>query len=158
SQQQLDDERAALKVAEAVTVADGASIDSARLQLDYARITSPIDGVTGVRLVDVGNLVHPSDQTGIVVITQIEPISVLFTLPQDGLPRVSKALAAGPLHIEAMSRDGETLLGKGEVALIDNQINQTTATIKLKAVLPNPERLLWPNQFVKVRLLLTTRK
>lgn len=158
SQQQLDDERAALEVAKAVTLGDEAQIESARLQLEYARIVAPISGVTGVRLVDAGNVVRASDQTGIVVITQIDPIAVFFTLPQDDLPRIAAQMATGPIVAEAMNRDGNTLLGKGDVALIDNQINQTTATIRLKAILPNPGRTLWPNQFVKVRLLLSTRK
>jgi multidrug efflux system membrane fusion protein len=156
SQQTVDDARAALEVAQAVTVSDAATIDAARLNIEYARIVSPIDGITGIRLVDVGNIVHPSDASGLVVITQIDPIAVIFTLPQDDLPRVSKAMSDGPVPVEAMSRDGSTLLGKGLVALIDNQINQTTATIRLKAILPNEKKLLWPNQFVKARLLLKT--
>ena len=156
SQQVVDDARAALEVAQAVTVSDAATIDAARLNIEYARIVSPIDGITGIRLVDVGNIVHPADASGIVVITQMDPIAVIFTLPQDDLPRVSKAMRDGPVTVDAMSRDGSTLLGTGQVALIDNQINQTTATIRLKAILPNENRMLWPNQFVKARLLLKT--
>lgn len=158
TQQQVDDARAALAQAEAVTVGDGAQVESARLSLDYARIVAPIDGTTGVRLVDAGNLVHPSDPGGIVVITQLDPISVLFTLPQDDLPRIAAEMARGPLAVEAQSRDGDALLGKGAVTLVDNQINQTTATIRLKATFANGDHALWPNQFVKVRLLLTTRR
>jgi membrane fusion protein, multidrug efflux system len=126
--------------------------------LDYARIRSPIDGITGVRLVDPGNLVHPSDPNGIVVVTQIDPISVLFTLPQDDLPRVTAAMKEATLKVSALSRDGGTVLGEGELALVDNQINAATATIRLKAVFPNPAHTLWPNQFVKTRLLLGMRK
>jgi multidrug efflux system membrane fusion protein len=136
---------------------DHATIDNAKLQLDYARIKSPIDGVTGVRLVDPGNLVHAADTTGIVVVTQMDPIAVLFTLPQDDLPNVAKQQAAGALVVEARSRDGAQLLGTGTLELIDNQINQGTATMRLKAIFPNPERVLWPNQFVKARLLLLVR-
>jgi len=156
--QQYTDQEAVTRQLQGAVRMDRASIDSARLNLDYARITSPIDGVTGVRLVDPGNLVHASDQGGIVLVTQLDPIALIFTLPQDELSRVARELARGPLPVEAWSRDGATLLGTGQLALIDNQINQTTGTLRLKAVLPNPGRQLWPNQFVKARLLLTTRK
>jgi multidrug efflux system membrane fusion protein len=158
AQQQVDDQRAAVGQYEGAVNIDEASIASARLNLDYAAIKSPIDGVTGVRLVDPGNLVHPTDPNGIVVITQVQPIAVLFTLPQDDLHRVAIELQKAPLDVEAWSRDGATRLGVGKLALIDNQINQTTATMRLKAIFDNAERLLWPNQFVKARLLLTTRK
>src|SRR5262249_30678848 len=104
------------------------------------------------------NVVRANDPTGIVVITQVDPIAVLFTLPQDDLPRVTKQLAEGPVSVEAMSRDGETKLATGKLELVDNQINQSTATIKLKAIFPNPDRLLWPNAFVKTRLLLSVKK
>jgi multidrug efflux system membrane fusion protein len=156
-QQQVDDQKAAADQATAALAADHALADNARLQLDYARIKSPIDGVTGVRQVDPGNIVHPGDAGGIVVVTQLDPMAVVFTLPQDDLPRVAKQLAEGPLQVEAYARDGATLLGTGQLLLIDNQVNQQTATIKLKATFPNPKRLLWPNAFVKARLLLTTR-
>jgi multidrug efflux system membrane fusion protein len=114
--------------------------------------------MTGVRLVDPGNLVHASDAGGIVVVTQLDPIAVLFTLPQDDLPRISARMARGRLEVAAYSRDGSTLLGTGWLELVDNQINQSTATIRLKAIFPNPKRALWPNQFVKARLLLDTRR
>ena len=156
-QQQVDDQQTMYDQAEAAVAADRAQIDSARLQLDYAHIKSPIDGVTGVRLVDPGNIVHAGDAGGIVVVTQLDPMTVVFTLPEDDLPRVSKELAEGPLSVEAFSRDGGARLAAGKLALIDNQVNQQTATIKLKAVFPNPEKALWPNAFVKVRLLLATR-
>jgi multidrug efflux system membrane fusion protein len=158
SQQQLDDQTASVEQLEATVRSDEALIEQAKLQLDYARIKSPIDGVTGVRLVDQGNIVRANDPTGIVLLTQLDPIAVLFTLPQDDLPRVSQAMAGGKLRVEIASRDGQVPLGVGELALIDNQINQTTASIRLKALLPNPKRALWPNQFVKARLLLTTQK
>jgi multidrug efflux system membrane fusion protein len=102
--------------------------------------------------------VHVNDAGGLVIVTQLDPIAVLFTLPQDDLSSVSEQMAKGPLPVAALSRDGQAELGRGQVELIDNQINATTSTIRLKAIFPNPDRKLWPNQFVKARLLLTTRK
>ena len=156
--QDVDNAAATVGQFEGAVRIDQAQIDSANLNLDYARITSPIDGVTGVRLVDPGNLVHASDATGIVVLTQLDPIAVLFTLPQDDLPKVAQQMELGTLSVEAWSRDGNTRLATGELLLIDNQINQNTATMRLKATFANPQRLLWPNQFVKARLLVSTRK
>lgn len=157
AQQQLDADVAAAGQLEGAVRMDHAAMETARLNLGYARITSPADGVTGIRLVDPGNVVHPSDTGGIVVVTQLDPIAVLFTLPQDQLGPVAEQQSRGPLPVEAYSRDGSTLLGTGQLAVIDNQINQATSTIRLKAMLPNPHRALWPNQFVNVRLLLQTR-
>jgi membrane fusion protein, multidrug efflux system len=157
-QQQIDDQRALVEQLTGTVQNDRATIENAKLQLDYARIKSPIDGVTGVRLVDQGNIVHAADATGIVVVTQMDPIAVLFTLPQDDLPDVAKQQAGGALAVEARSRDGARLLGTGTLELIDNQINQGTATMRLKAIFPNPDRALWPNQFVKARLRLMVRK
>jgi multidrug efflux system membrane fusion protein len=157
-QQQIDDQRALVDQLTGTVQNDHATIENAKLQLDYARIKSPIDGITGVRLIDQGNIVHAADASGIVVVTQMEPIAVLFTLPQDDLPDVAKQQAAGALPVEARSRDGAQLLGTGTLELIDNQINQGTATMRLKAIFPNPDRALWPNQFVKARLRLTVRK
>ena len=158
SQQDVDNQEAAVGQFEGAARIDQAQIDSARLNLDYARIASPIDGVTGVRLVDPGNLVRTSDANGIVVITQLDPVAVLFTLPQDYLPQVAQQMELGTLAVEAYSRDGNAKLGSGELLVIDNQINQNTATMRLKATFANPQRVLWPNQFVKARLLLTVRK
>jgi multidrug efflux system membrane fusion protein len=157
-EQQTDDQRATVEGLRGTVAADRAQIESARLSLSYARIVSPIDGVTGVRMVDQGNIVHPSDPTGIVVVTQMDPIAVMFTLPEDDLPRLRQAQARGPVTVEARSRDGEVSLAKGELALIDNQINQTTATLRGKAVFANPDHGLWPNQFVKLRVLVDTRR
>jgi multidrug efflux system membrane fusion protein len=157
-QQQIDDQRALVEQYQGNVQNDQATIENAKLQLDYARIKSPIDGVTGVRLVDPGNIVHAADTGGIVVVAQIDPIAVLFTLPQDDLPAVAKQLAAGVMEVEARSRDGSQMLGKGQLLLIDNQINQGTATMRLKAVFPNPNHALWPNEFVKTRLRLMVRK
>ncbi|MGD0837274.1 MAG: efflux RND transporter periplasmic adaptor subunit, partial [Polyangia bacterium] len=158
AQQQVDDQSMLVGQLDGSVRADRAAIDQAKLMLDYARICSPIDGITGVRLVDPGNLVHPTDPTGIVVVTQIDPIAVLFTLPQDDLPKVSAAMAEGKLAVQALVRDGSAVLATGELGLVDNQINTATATIRLKAIFANPNHVLWPNQFVKARLVLGTQK
>jgi multidrug efflux system membrane fusion protein len=158
AQQQVDDARAAMGQFAGAIEIDKAQIEQARLNLDYARITSPIDGVTGVRQVDPGNIVHAADATGIVVITQLDPIAVLFTLPEDNLPAVMDELTQHELKVEAWSRDGGKLLAEGTVQLIDNAINQATATMRMKALFKNDPLKLWPNQFVKTRLLLTTRQ
>ncbi len=158
AQQQADDQAALVGQLEGAVAVDQAAIASAKLNIDYANIRSPIDGVTGVRVVDPGNVVHASDANGLVIITQLDPIAVLFSLPQDDLPRVMAELQQGAITVEAWSRDGAQKLSTGQLALVDNQINAQTATMRLKAVFPNPQRLLWPNQFVKARLLLTTRK
>jgi len=157
-QQQIDDQKALVEQLRGTVLNDKATIENAKLQLDYARIKSPINGITGVRLVDPGNIVHAADTGGIVVVTQMDPIAVLFTLPQDDLPEVARQLRLGPLAVEADSRDGSQVLATGTLGLIDNQINQGTATMRLKAIFPNPERTLWPNAFVKARLRLTVRK
>ncbi|HVR00621.1 MAG TPA: efflux RND transporter periplasmic adaptor subunit [Polyangia bacterium] len=157
-QQQVDDQRATVEQLRGATQGDEAQIENARLQLDYARIKSPIDGVTGVRQVDPGNIVHAADATGIVVVTQLDPIAVLFTLPEDDLPRVAAAQAAGPLDVAALPRDGTQALATGKLEVVDNQINTATATIRCKAIFPNPRHVLWPNQFVRARLQLALRK
>ena len=156
--QQIDTQRTLVAQTDAALQADQAQIASARLNLDYSRITSPVAGVTGVRLVDPGNIVHPADSTGIVVVTQLDPIAVIFTLPEDDQFRISQAMAQGPLYVDAFSRDGAKKLGTGRVMLIDNQINTTTATIRLKASFANADHALWPNAFVKARLVLSTNK
>jgi len=158
SRQQVDTQRTLVAQTDAAIQSDQAQIASARLNLDYSRITSPVAGVTGVRLVDPGNIVHPSDSTGIVVVTQLDPIAVMFTLPEDDQLRVSQAMAERPLSVDAFSRDGVKKLGTGQVLLIDNQINTTTATIRLKATFANGDHALWPNAFVKARLVLATNK
>jgi multidrug efflux system membrane fusion protein len=158
AQQQADDQGALVGQLTGAIAVDQATIDTARLNIDYANIRSPIDGITGIRLIDPGNIVHAADASGIVLVTQLEPIAVLFTLPQDDLTRVLQQLAAGAMPVEAWSRDGAVKLATGKLGLVDNQINANTATLKLKAIFPNPNHLLWPNQFVKARLLLTTQK
>jgi multidrug efflux system membrane fusion protein len=142
---------------------DQAQIKTAQLNLDYARIRAPLDGITGVRLVDAGNIVHAADTTGIVVITAIDPAAVFFTIAEDFLPEIVGALDRAKQNnvavpVEIWNRDGTKRLGKdGHLAVIDNQINQTTATVRLKAFVTNDERVLWPNAFVKARVLVDTR-
>jgi membrane fusion protein, multidrug efflux system len=156
SEQQFTDQQAVVAQFEGQARSDQALVNSAKLNLDYARITSPIDGVAGVRLVDPGNVVRSTDATGLVVVTQLDPIAVFFALPEDDLTPIQRAMAKGPLTVLVSSRDGERPLGEGSLAVIDNEINLATATIRLKAVFPNPQQLLWPNEFVKARLKLTT--
>lgn len=141
----------------ATVKADEAMIESARVQLGYTRITSPINGVTGIRLIDVGNIVQPGDPNGIVVVTQLQPISVLFTLPETQLPPIQQAMAKGPLTVLAYSEDNKTELDKGTLAVLDNQIVQTSGSVKLKAEFPNPKNQLWPGELVNIRLLIETR-
>ena len=158
AQQQVDDQIAAVGQIEGTVKVDLAAVESARLNLDYARVRSPIDGIVGVRVVDAGNLVRAADAGGLVVVAQLDPAAVLVTLPEDDLVRVNAALVRGEVTVEAWSRDGATRLGTGKLALVDNQINQATATLKLKAFVPNPEHKLWPNQFVKARILVDQYK
>src|SRR5882724_10592098 len=156
TQEQLDDQRAQAEQFAGTTKSDEAQIENAQLQLAYTEVRSPVDGVTGVRQVDQGNVVHASDPNGIVVVTQLDPMTIIFTLPQDDLPQINKEIGAG-LDIEAYSRDGDKLLGKGKLTLIDNQVNATTATVRLKGIVPNPDKALWPNEFVRARLVLAVR-
>jgi multidrug efflux system membrane fusion protein len=156
AQADVDAALGALEQSQAAQRADEATASSARLNLDWARITSPIDGVVGLRQVDPGNVVRPSDVNGIVLVRQVDPIAVMFTLPQDELPRVAAEMARGTLPVDVFSRDGATRLASGSLAVVDNQINAATASLRLKAVFANPTRALWPDQFVKTRLLLTT--
>jgi multidrug efflux system membrane fusion protein len=140
--------------------ADQAAVDNAKLNLSYCRITSPISGRVGLRQVDPGNMVHASDANGLLVITQLRPITALFTIPEDSLPQVMKAehAHAKALEVDAFSRDNQTKLATGTLTTINNQIDQTTGTVKLKAVFDNTDGLLWPNQFVNARLLLDVKK
>ena len=137
---------------------DQAQVENAQLMLDYAQVKAPIAGITGVRLVDAGNLVKASDPNGLVVITAVDPASVMFTIPQDRLPAVGAAMQRGDVPVDIYNRDGTQKLATGKVAVLDNQVNQSTATLRLKAVVPNPARVLWPNAFVKARMLVETRE
>jgi membrane fusion protein, multidrug efflux system len=154
SKQTVDTQRAMVDQLTAQLQVDQALIDNARTQLEYTRIASPINGRTGIRLVDPGNIVHAADTTGIVVVTQVQPISVIFTLPEEDLGAVGRALAAGPVKVTTRSRDAGTELDEGTLTLIDNQIDQATGTLKLKATFDNAHNTLWPGQYVNARVLL----
>jgi multidrug efflux system membrane fusion protein len=156
--QQLDTQDSLAGQLEGSVRADQAQIDTVKLNLVYTRITAPVSGRVGLRQVDVGNIVHAADPNGLVVITQLEPISVIFSLPQDNLQTISKHMQKGTLSVDAYSRDDQTKLATGALTTIDNEIDTTTGTGKLKAVFQNRDRSLWPNQFVNMHLLLETRK
>lgn len=158
SQQQVDTQKSSVDQLEGTVRTDQAAIDNAKLQLSYCHITAPVGGRIGLRMVDPGNMVHAADANPMLVITQLQPIAVLFTLPEDSLPIVSRRMAGGSLAVDAFSRDNRTKLATGKLQTIDNQIDQTTGTGKLKAVFDNRDNMLWPNQFVNVRLLLEVRK
>jgi len=158
SKQTVDTQRAAVSVAQATLKGDDAAIENARTQLSYTTITAPIDGRTGIRQVDPGNIVHAADTGGIVVMTQIQPISVMFTLPEDDVPQMTEALARGAVTVVALARTDGTPLDTGTVALLDNQIDQTTGTIRVKATFPNAHQRLWPGEFVTARVLASVHK
>ena len=158
SQQQVDTQKATANQLEGTVRTDQAQIDNAKLNLSYCHITAPISGRIGLRLVDVGNMVHAADTNPLLVITQVRPIAVIFTVPEDNLPNVAQHMRQGTLSVEAYSRDDQTKLATGTLLTIDNQIDQTTGTGKLKAMFDNQDGALWPNQFVNVRLLLETHK
>jgi multidrug efflux system membrane fusion protein len=156
NKQQVDTQRAMVAQLEAQVRADQAAIDNARAILSYTDITAPIAGRTGIRQVDEGNIVRPSDTTGLVVITEIRPISVMFNLPQQSLPELNRGMAEGQLPVDAMGPDGRTTVDSGKVQVIDNQVDPTTGTVRIKAEFPNANLQLWPGQFVNVRLLIDT--
>jgi multidrug efflux system membrane fusion protein len=157
AQQQLDTQEALVRQYQGAVKVDQGQIDNAKLQLVYCRITSPISGRVGLRLVDPGNIVHATDANGLVVITQLEPISVIFTLPEDNLPQVERQMRARRrLNVDAYDREMKHKLASGSLLTIDNQIDPTTGTVKLKAIFPNSDGSLFPNQFVNARLLVDT--
>ena len=157
--QQVDQQAAQVKQLEGTVKIDQAQVDNAKLQLSYTHITAPIPGRLGLRQVDPGNMVHGSDPNGIAVITQVDPITAIFTIPQDNLPRVLARLAAGDKPaVEAWDRDQKNILAKGVLITTDNQIDVTTGTVKLKAQFPNGDNKLFPNQFVNVRMVVDVRK
>jgi membrane fusion protein, multidrug efflux system len=158
SRQSVDTQQALVLQDTANIEGDQAAIDSAQLNLSFTRILAPIEGRVGLRMVDPGNLIHANDATGIVTIAQIRPISVIFALPQDTLPQVTAAMAGGTLPAIAYSSDDKSVLGRGSLLTIDNNIDQTTGTYKLKAVFANQDNKLWPGQFVNVRLQVQTLK
>ncbi len=157
-QQQLDTQAALVGQFDGAITSDQSQVDNAKLQLTYCRITAPISGRVGLRLIDPGNIVHASDANGLVVITQLQPIAVLFSLPQDDLPQVSAKLRAGAqLTVDAFDRDDTQKIATGKLLTIDNQIDPTTGTYKLKSVFNNADNALFPNQFVNVHLLVDTK-
>ena len=153
SKQTLDSQRALVAEDKAQVAEDAANIEAARTELAYTQIRSPINGVTGIRMVDPGNIVLSSSSTGIVVVTQLQPIAVVFTLPETDLAAVQSAMASGPVTAVAFSQDGKTQLDVGKITVIGNEISTTTGTLSAKAVFPNPRRTLWPGEFVNVRVL-----
>jgi multidrug efflux system membrane fusion protein len=140
----------------ATVQSDTAQIETAQVNLSYTRLTSPIDGVTGIRQIDIGNIIHPTDPNGLVVVTQLQPISVIFTLPETDLPQIQQQMAKGPLTALAYSQDDKVELDRGTLGVLDNQIVQTSGSVRLKANFPNPAHRLWPGELIDVRLLIET--
>ncbi len=159
ARQQVDQQAALVRQLEATVAADKAAADNARLQLSFTRVSAPVAGRTGLRQVDPGNLIHAADANGLVVVTQVEPIDVVFSLPQENLPAVLARLRSGAaLSADAYGADGSTRLATGRLMTVDNLIDPTTGTVKMKAEFDNRDGALFPNQFVNVRLLLDTLK
>jgi len=158
AQQQVDTQKATVDQLEGQVRTDQAQIDNAKLQIVYCHITAPFSGRVGLRQVDPGNIVHAADTNPMLILTQLQPIAVIFTLPEDVLQNVSQQMKKGTLEVDAFSRDDQTKLESGKLLTIDNQIDPTTGTAKLKAVFDNKDNKLWPNQFVNADLLLETRK
>ncbi len=158
SQQQVDTQKATVDQLDGQVRTDQAQIDNAKLQIVYCNITAPFTGRVGLRQVDPGNIVHAADTNPMLILTQLQPIAVIFTLPEDELPTVAEHMRKATLQVDAFSRDDQTKLATGKLLTIDNQIDPTTGTAKLKAVFDNKDNQLWPNQFVNADLLLETRK
>ena len=158
SRQQIDTQQASVDQLQAQIKGDEAAVDNAQTQLSYTTIKSPLDGRAGFRTVDPGNIVHASATTGIVSIVKLQPISVVFTAPEEQVPAINKSLAAGEVPVEALSSDGETLLSNGHLALVNNQVDQASGDIQMKATFANKDNILWPGLSVSTRLLLQTIK
>ena len=158
AQQQVDTQKALVDQLDGTVRNDQAQIDSAKLNITYCHITAPFSGRVGLRQVDPGNMVHAADTNPMLIMTQLQPIAVIFTLPEDVLPKVAQQMRRGTLEVDAFSRDDQTKLASGKLLTIDNQIDPTTGTAKLKAVFDNKDEKLWPNQFVNADLLLETRR
>lgn len=158
TRQQTDTQRSTVQQVTAQIAADDAAISNAQTQLDYATVRAPIAGLAGLRQVDQGNIVNASTQTGIVTIAQIEPIAVIFTAPEAQLPDINQALAKGALKVIALTSDGKRTLSEGTLAVVNNQVDTTSGTVRLKAVFDNKDRALWPGLSVSTRLLVTTLK
>jgi multidrug efflux system membrane fusion protein len=157
--QLLDTQKAQVSQLQNAVKSDQALIDAANVQLSYTRLTSPIDGIVGIRQIDIGNVIHPTDPNGLVVATQVEPISVIFTLPETDLPEIQQQQlqTKTPLTVLAYSQDGKIQLDQGKLTLVNNEILQTTGSIQLKAEFPNKTHRLWPGELISMRLLLDTR-
>jgi multidrug efflux system membrane fusion protein len=158
AQQQVDTQQSLVDQLDGQVRTDQAQIDNAKLEIVYCNITAPFTGRVGLRQVDPGNIVHAADTNPMLILTQLQPIAVIFTLPEDELPSVSEHMKNSTLMVEAYSRDDQIKLATGKLQTIDNQIDPTTGTAKLKAVFDNKDNQLWPNQFVNANLLLETRK
>jgi multidrug efflux system membrane fusion protein len=158
TQQQVDTARFQVAQYKAQVQSDQAAIESAQATLDYTTIKAPIDGRTGIRNVDLGNIVSSTDATGIVILSQIKPISVIFSIPQQQLPQINAAGASGALSVQAIAGEAQTVIDNGTLAVVDNQVDTTTGTVKLKANFPNDKLALWPGAFVNARLLVRTMK
>jgi membrane fusion protein, multidrug efflux system len=167
TQQQLDNQQAAVDELNAQIKSDQATVENAKAELSYTRLVAPFDGITGIRLLDVGNIIHPptrsaatqsntADTNSLVVVTQVQPISVIFTLATTNISEVQAAMAKGPLQAMAWSQDDKTQLDVGQLAVLNNQADPGSGTIQLKAVFPNQQRKLWPGTFVNVRLVIAT--
>ena len=155
--QLVDTQKAQVGQLEAMVKSDEALIEAARTNLSYTQLTSPIDGVTGIRQIDEGNIIHPTDPNGLVDVTQIQPISLLFTLPETNFAQIQQQMQNGRLGVVAYSQDNKVQLDQGRLLLVDNQIVQTTGTIRLRATFPNAKHQLWPGELVNARLLIETR-
>jgi multidrug efflux system membrane fusion protein len=155
--QLIETQKAQLGQLQAMVKSDEALIEAANVNLSYTKLTAPIDGVTGIRQIDNGNVIHPTDPNGLVDVTQIQPISVIFTLPETDFSEIQAQMAKGPLSVLAYTQDDKTELDSGTLELIDNQIIQTTGTIRLRATFPNAKKLLWPGELIDARLLVDTR-
>jgi multidrug efflux system membrane fusion protein len=155
--QLVDTQKAQVAQLTAAVKSDKAMIEAAQVQLSYTRLTAPIDGVTGIRQIDVGNVIHPTDANGLVVVTQLQPISVIFTLPETDLPQIQEQIAKGPLTALAYTEDDRQQLDRGSLGLVDNEILQTSGSVRLKANFPNAANRLWPGELIDMRLLIDTR-
>ncbi|MBV8589403.1 MAG: efflux RND transporter periplasmic adaptor subunit [Acetobacteraceae bacterium] len=162
-QQQVDNQQAAVEELNAQIKSDQAAVENAKAQLSYTALVAPFDGITGIRLLDVGNIIHPptsaangADANALVVVAQVQPISVIFTLPSEDVPKVQSAMSKGPLQAIAVSQDDKTQLDTGKLVVVNNRADPGSGTVQLKATFPNPERRLWPGTFVNVRLVTST--
>jgi membrane fusion protein, multidrug efflux system len=157
STQLVETQNAQMAQLQAMVKSDEGVIEQARTNLSYTNLTAPIDGVSGIRQIDIGNIIHPTDPNGLVDVTQIQPISLIFSLPQTDFVEIQQQMAHGPLSVQAYSQDDKIKLDEGKLDLIDNQIVQTTGTIRLRANFPNAKHMLWPGELIDARLLLETR-